>query len=346
MLSRWNPRILLTGVMAALFLVQLGVAQAQGLPRSATIGTNPPGTLFYALAAGLAKVVSGATPIQAVVQPYTGTSTFLPLLNNGEVEFGVINAVDLGLAYRGQNFKIGGRNPFPHTPDIRLVMRGAPLLSSLVVRKDSPIKTVHDVKGKRVTGEYPAHLAVWYAVFSALANGGLNWDDVKVVPVPAVNEGVDALVQGRADVSNHAIGSAKIKEADAAVGVRYVNLDCSSRGEERVKKSTPGYYLRTLKSGFSTGIVEDTCVLTYDIYFLGHKALPNAMVQATLKAVWENIDQLPPLHPGFQEWTKERAVDPEVTIPYHPAAIQFYKERKLWSAKMDEAQAKLLAMNP
>jgi hypothetical protein len=35
-----------------------------------------------------------------------------------------------------------------------------------------------------------------------------------------------------------------------------------------------------------------------------------------------------------------------VTIPYHPAAVQFYKEKNLWNAKMDEAQKRLLAVNP
>jgi TRAP transporter TAXI family solute receptor len=215
-----------------------------------------------------------------------------------------------------------------------------------VVRRDSAIKTVSDVKGKRVTGEYPAHLAVWTSVFGSLASGGLTWDDVKVVPVPAVNEGIDALVQGRADVSNHAVGSAKVREADAAVGVRYVSLDCSPRGEERIKKAVPGYYLTILKSGSSTGIVGDTCVQSYDIYFVGHKALSAQAVQATLKALWDNVDKLPPLHPQFKEWTRERAASADVTIPYHPAAVQFYKEKNVWSAKTDEAQKKLLALNP
>jgi TRAP transporter TAXI family solute receptor len=225
-------------------------------------------------------------------------------------------------------------------------MRGSPLRSSLIVKKDSPIKTIGDVKGKRVTGEYPAQLAVWYNVFGSLSNGGLTWNDVKVVPVPAVNEGVDALIQGRADVTTHAIGSAKVKEADAAVGIRYIPLDCSPQGEERIKKAVPGYYLSTVKAGSSTGIVEDTCAYTYDIYFVGHKGLPDAMVQAVLKAIWDNVAKLPPLHPGFVEWTKERAVDPEVTMPYHPAAVQYFKEQKIWPAKMDEVQKKLLALNP
>jgi TRAP transporter TAXI family solute receptor len=345
--ARWNSRCLI--VVTAFVLVQLpaGTAHAQQAPKSVTVGTNPAGTVFYAVAGGLASVISGAAPFQAVVQPYTGTSTFLPLLDHGELDLGVVNAVDMGLAYQGPaRFKIGGRNPFPHVPNTRLLMRGSPLTASLVTRRDTGIKTIHEVKGKRVTGEYPAHLAVWYSVFGSLASGGLSWDDVKVVPVPAVNEGIDALVQGRADVSNHAVGSAKIKEADAGVGVRYVSLDCSPQGEERIKKAVPGYYLTTLKSGSSTGIVGDTCVQAYDIYFVGHKALPGQVVQAALKALWDNVEKLPPLHPQFKDWTRERAASADVTIPYHPGAVEFYKGKGAWSAKMDETQKKLLALNP
>ncbi len=278
--------------------------RAQQLPKSVAIGSNPPGSLFYALASGMAKVVSEASPMQAQVQPYAGTSTFVPLFDSGELDLGVVNAVDMGMVYQGQKLKVGGRNPFPHVPSARLLMRGSPLRSSLIVKKDSPIKTIGDVKGKRVTGEYPAQLAVWYNVFGSLANGGLTWNDVKVVPVPAVNEGVDALVQGRADVTTHAIGTAKVKEADAAVGVRYIPLDCSKQGEERIKKAVPGYYLSVVKAGSSTGIVEDTCAYTYDIYLVGHKALPDAVVRNVLQAIWVNVEKLPQFHPASRSGRK------------------------------------------
>ena len=337
--------MVLTMLVPAIVLVQ-ATAWAQ-LPKSVTLGANPPGSVFYALASGLAKVVSGATPIQVSVQPYTGTTAFLPLINTGELDFGVNNAIDLALCYQGpQRLKIGGRNPFPHTPNARLVMRGSPLMVSLLVRKDSPIKTIHDIRGKRVTGEYPAQLAVWYNVFAALSSAGMTWDDVKVVPVPAGNEGVDALVQGRADVSLHAIGSAKVREADAAVGVRHLSIDCSPQGEERQRKAVPGYYPRWVKPGQAPAVVEDTCVNAYDIYLTAYKGLTEQVVATFLKAVWENVDKLPPFHPLFKEWTRERAVDPGVTLPYHPGAVQFYRERGVWSAKMDDAQRKLLALNP
>ena len=74
-------------------------ADAQPLPRSIAIGSNPPGSLFYSLASGLAKVISEATPMQAQVQPYAGTSTFVPLFENGELDLGVVNAVDMGMVY-------------------------------------------------------------------------------------------------------------------------------------------------------------------------------------------------------------------------------------------------------
>lgn len=338
------PRFILT--LLGLALLVAVSADAQQLPRSVTIGANPPGTVFYAVGSGLAKVMSDALPFQAVVQPYTGSSTFLPLLNTGEIDFGINNAVDMGLAYRGPGFKIGGRNPFPHAPNARLAMRGAPLIISMLVKKDSPFKSVHDVKGKRVTGEYPAHLAVWYNMYGALSNGGLTWDDVKVIPVPAVNDGVDALVQGRAEVTIMAVNAAKVREADAAVGVRHLSIDCSPEGDARIRKAVPGYYTRMIKAGGALAMVEDTCTIAYDIYLTTHKAAQDQVVSSTLKAIWDNVEKLPPVHPIFKEWTKERAVDPDVTTPYHPAAVQFYKERGLWSAKMDEAQRKLLALSP
>ncbi|OGL03969.1 MAG: hypothetical protein A3I03_09235 [Candidatus Rokubacteria bacterium RIFCSPLOWO2_02_FULL_68_19] len=341
MRSRW----LVIPVLLA--VVTLAVPAGAQAPKSVSLGTNPPGTIFYTVGSGLAKIVSQAAPFQMGIQPYTGTSTFLPLVNSGEMEFGIVNAVDMGLTYRGPaKFNIGGKNPFPHSPHVRLVMRGSPLLVGLLVHKGSPFRNIYDVKGKRMTGEYPAHLAVWYNMFGHLASAGMTWNDVKVVPVPAVNDGVDALVQGRADVTEHALNSAKIKEADAAVGVRHISIDCSAEGEARLRKAVPGYYPRIIKAGTATAVVEDTCFIAYDIYLGTGKNVPDTVVEAALKAIWENVQILPPLHPIFKEWTRERAVDPDVTIPYHPGAIRFYKERGVWSPAMDQAQQKLLAINP
>ncbi len=341
-----TSRVLIPCFAVLAVVASLLVAPPAAAQKAVSIGTNPPGTAYYSIASGIAKVVSDVGAVTMALQPYAGTSTFLPLLNSGELEFGLNNAVDMALTYRGPSFKIGGRNPFPHAPKIRLLMNGSPFHVGLLVRKDSPVKNVYDVKGKRYTGEYPAHLAVWYNMFGHLASAGLTWNDVKVVPVPAVNEGVDALVQGRADVTEHAIGSAKVREADAAVGVRHVSNDCSPEGEKRLRAAVPGYYPRWFKAGSAAAIVEDTCVIAYDLYINVGDKVPDTIIEATLKSIWDNVDKLAPIHPLLKEWTRDRAATKEMTIPYHPVAVRFYKERGVWTPELDQIQQKLQALQP
>jgi TRAP transporter TAXI family solute receptor len=329
-------------VLAGALLVALTAPLAHA--QTASIGTNPPGSLFYSIGSGIAKVVTDAGKMKLSVQPYAGSSTFLPLLSTAELEFGVNNAVDMNLAYRGPGVQIGGRNPFPHTPNARLVLRGGPNVVGLLVRKDSPIKTIQDIRGKRMTGEYPAHIAVWYNMFGHLASAGLTWNDVKIVPVPAVNEGVDALVQGRADVTEHALASAKVREAEAVVGVRHVSTDCSPEGEKRLRAAVPGYYPRIVKGGSAPGVTEDTCMIAYDNQLVTGRTVADQTVYTALASLWDNMEKLAPIHPGLREWTRERAVDPEPPIPYHPAAVRFYKEKGVWKPGMDQVQQKLEAL--
>ena len=127
-----------------------------------------------------------------------------------------------------------------------------------------------------------------------------------------------------------------MKEADAAVGVRHISLDCSPQGEKRLRAAVPGYYPIWLKRGQATAIVEDTCVNAYDIYLTTHKGASERVVQLILKNTWENIEKLPPIHPSFRDWTKHRAVDTDVTIPYHPGAVQFFREHSAWSPTMKQ----------
>lgn len=334
-------RSLSIGMMAlALLLARPAAAQP-----TATIGANPPGSVLYAIGTGLAKVAGDAGAVKLAVQPYSGTSTFLPLLESGELELGLNNAVDVGLAFRGPAFTIGERNPFPHVPGIRLVMRVAPLMVAPVVRRDSPMKTVHDVKGKRVTGEYRANLAIWYNIFGELASAGLTWNDVRVVPVAALNDGIDALVQGRTDVTSYALNGAKVREADAAVGVRHLSIDCSAEGERRLRATVPGYYPHRVKKGEAVGVVDDICVVAYDFYVIAGKGASDAVIDGLLRATWERGDQLAQFHPLLRDWSRERMATPDATIPYHPAAVRFFRDRGAWTPEVEQAQQRLTSVN-
>src|SRR5947208_1145374 len=131
MTVRLNLRRLPLTTTLAVALAIAAAVEAQQLPKSVAIGSNPPGSLFYSLASGIAKIIRQSTPVQVQVQPYAGTSTFVPLFDSGELDLGVVNGVDMGMVYQGPKLKVGGKNRFPHVPSSRLIMLGSSKILAL-----------------------------------------------------------------------------------------------------------------------------------------------------------------------------------------------------------------------
>ena len=68
-----------------------GIALAQVV----SVVTNPQGTLGYRTGIAVAKVVTSKTRVTARAQPMAGSSTYLPMLNRGEIHFGFTNGGEL-----------------------------------------------------------------------------------------------------------------------------------------------------------------------------------------------------------------------------------------------------------
>lgn len=96
-----------TVVAAAILLCTATTANAQVVG----VATNPQGTLYYSAGAAVAGVLLQKGGMTACVQPTSGSSGYEPLVNRGEVEFGLTNAIDVVNAYKViLNFK-GRKNP-------------------------------------------------------------------------------------------------------------------------------------------------------------------------------------------------------------------------------------------
>ena len=71
-----------------------------------------------------------------------GSSTYIPLLDRGEVDFGLTNVDDALSSYKGAgNFK----RP---SSELRLTAVAFPLTLGVIVPNDSPIRSIGDLKGK------------------------------------------------------------------------------------------------------------------------------------------------------------------------------------------------------
>ncbi|MFH1489736.1 MAG: TAXI family TRAP transporter solute-binding subunit [Pseudomonadota bacterium] len=325
-------------VLVAVFLIAALPSWAADMPRSFGLGTNPQGSLYYAAGSAAAKVLSENLPVPVRVQPHAGSSTFLPLIDSGELQLGVNNSNDVRMAYRGLK-------PFLPTPNLRLastlfVLRVAPL-----VRADSGIRSLQDIRGKRVAGEYSAHLAVWYNSTSMMANAGLKWEDVKMVPTANVVTGCQALIEGRVDVAWFAVGAAKTREANAAIsgGIRFLAIDPSPEAVKRMQDVMGGTYATLMKKGSAPGVLEDIYVQAYDTYIATGAKISDPAVAAVVKALYKAEKAIQDSFRPLRDFSRDKMAKENATIPFHRGAISAYKELGLWNARMDAVQAKLLS---
>ncbi len=307
------------------------------MPRSFGIGTNPQGSLFYAAGSALAKVLSDHLTVPARVQPYAGTTIILPLLSSGELELGVNNTNDTRLAYRGLD-------PFVPAPAVRLASVLFGLRVAFMVPANSDMRSVEDLKGQRVAGEYRAHLAVWYNVTSILASFNMDWDDVNMVPTANVVTGAQLLIEDKVDAAAFALGAGKVKEANATIpgGIRFLSINDTPEGIKRMQEVMPGTYPVKVAEGSTDGVREDITVEGYDVFLNTSKHMSNEAVAAVVRAMYENEKDIQGAFPPFRSFTRERMVKTNVTLPYHPGAVQVYKEVGLWNSEMDALQQKLI----
>ena len=291
-------------------------------PRTAAIGTNPAGTGAHSLGSGLAAVGSTATPISVRVQPFNGPNAWMPLLQSGEIEFGIMNILDAKMAQTGTgNYK----RP---TPEVRVVSGGVfPFTVGWFVRDKSDIKETKDLKGKRMAWDYGGHAITQTLQLIFLEAGGIKPTDLIQVRVSNINDGARGVVEGRIDVAETGIGIGLVEEVNAAEPVRFLSLPNTDTAKAILAKSG----VSLVKSDPTTGIKGDTYVIGYPLHLVGSTKVSERAVYTLVKAWWENLSELQTKHPLFKKWTKEMQALTNFTVPYHPGAIKFYKEVGVWT---------------
>ena len=304
--------------------------KSDALPRTVAIGTNPAGTGAHAIASALAAVASKATPIAAKVQPYNGPNAWMPLLESGEIEMGIINILDSHMAATGTgNYKSA-------YPGVRVISGGVfPFTAGLIVRDKSEIKQVSDLKGKRVAWDYGGHAINQTWQDAVMEAGGLKPSDVVQVRVSNLNDGIRNVPEGKVDASFSAVGIGIIEEANAMEPIRFLSMP----NTDAANKILGRYGASVVKSAPGTGIKGDTYVIGYPLQLVSSTKVSDKTIATLLKAWWDNLAEIQTIHPLLKRWTKETQAITNFTVPYHSGAVRFYKEVGLWTAK-HEARTK------
>ena len=187
---RLHRRVIGMAALAASILVA-----SEALAQTVVYGTDRVGSIVNATGGSIGKLISQRSTLTIRVRSFAGPEAWIPELDSGKLHFGSHFAASLYFAFNNINSKL-------HSKNLRLVRssRGTSLLG-FMVRKDSDIKSVKDLKGKRVTSGYGGQPVIRVMTESSMAAYGLSYDDVKKIPAVAVVGGVQALVDGRADAA-------------------------------------------------------------------------------------------------------------------------------------------------
>jgi hypothetical protein len=317
-------RIVKFAIAATIASAVATAAQAQQIR---VLAANPQGSIFYAASVAIGKLMDDKLKMQVRVQPMAGSSTYIPLLNRGEVDFGLTNVDDSITAYKGAgNF----RQP---NPDLRLIAAVFPLTLGVMVPNDSPIKTMADLKGKTLPWGYNAQTTGRTLQQAVLANAGLTMDDVKSVPTQSLFSGVDMLGEGKVDAATIAIGTAQGQRANVSLasrgGVRFLSVDSSPEAVARQRKVLPSRTIVMQPAPHAIGVVAPTTVIAYSIFFSTSAKMPDDIVYNVAKIIHAGKDDMLKGHPVFRSFDPSRMTE-EIGVPWHPGAIKFYKELKQW----------------
>jgi uncharacterized protein len=295
-----------------------GAASAQ----SVSIITTPVGSFSNSAGAAVAKVLVDKAKIRTVVQAQA--STGFEETVSGTADFNASNSFDATFFATGTG-EYEGRGA---RKNLRYVASLIPYRVAMHVRADSPVQSIADLKGKRVSSEFNTQKTIGRIIAAHLANAGLSYDDVVKVPTPNVVRQAEDFTAGRTDTMFFALGSAAVKQANASVGgIRVLEIDTSPEAMKRVQALLPGAYVMQVNPHPSVeGLSKPTSLIAFDMVFVTHDKLPDETVYRIVKTLHESKQELMATFPPFALFQPQAMAKPLQGVPYHPGALKFYKE--------------------
>jgi TRAP transporter TAXI family solute receptor len=296
-------------------------AQAQNI----SIATGGTGGVYYPMGGGLASVLSSKVPGMSATAEVTGGSVDnLNLVGTGKPY------VAFSMADAAKDAQVGDGKFTGKKIDLRTLVVLYPNLMHVVTVDSTGIKSMKDLKGKRISTGAPGS-ATEVMAFRLLEAAGLDKDkDVKRERL-SVAESVNAVKDRKIDAFFWVGGlpTAAVTDLANTPGTKIVMVDTNDEVAAMNKKYGNLYFVTNIPKATYSGMNKDNKVAAVANILVVNANMPEDQAYKIVKAMFENKVDLVRTHQEFVNVSLENQKAKSTPIDFHPGALKYFKEKNI-----------------
>lgn len=309
----------LLGVCVAVLFVIGMVVPVYAADTKLVLSTGGTAGTYYPLGGAIARIWNTKIPGMNVTAQTTGASAEnIRLINKKEAELALVQSDTLDAAYNA-------KAPFTETiKSMSVIAVLYPEIIQVVVRADSPIKSIADLKGKKVGVGAPGSGTV--ANFNQLMDiYGLAKDDVKSQYL-SFSESAEQFKDRHIDafIVTAGIPNAAIMDIATQHEIRILNIPADMAA--KLIGKYPFLAAAKVPAGTYKNQAQDVATVAVNAVLIAGNDLSTDVVYSMTKALFDNQAELASAHAKGKELNLQNAVQ-GVSIPFHPGALKYYKEK-------------------
>jgi len=313
--------VVVTGLVSALALSATLAAQPR---RHVTIASGAVDGVYYPIAGAMSRITADARGlnVRATVESSAGSVANVQLIRSGEADFALLQNDIAYYAFNGIALGAFAGKPVKGMAGVFSVY---PELVHIVVSRAAGVKSVRDLKGKRVAFG-PAGSGTEQNALQILEIYGLGEGDLRAAVRGSFTAAVDQLKAGVVDAAffTTALG-APIVSAAFGSGKLAV-LGVGPTAGEALGRKYPFYTIGEIPANTYKGQEREVATASVMAMLVARSALSEDLVYRFTKAVFDNLPQLYAAHAAARNLTLQTALV-GMPLPLHRGAERFFKEK-------------------
>ncbi len=294
-------------------------AQAQQFINILTGGT---GGVYYPIGVALANIYAKGIPgSQPTAQATKGSVENLQKISKGEGELALTLGDSLSFAWNG-NADVGFPTPLKN---LRAVANTYPNFIQILASKESGIKTLADLKGKRLSVGAPKS-GTELNTRAVLAAAGITYQDLSKVEYLDFNQSVELIKNRQLDATLQSVGLGNSALRDLANSVDIVVVPIPA--DIATKIPDKAYVQVVIPANTYKGQTADVPSVAVANILVTNEKVSTELVYQMTKLLFENLDQLAAAHAAAKDIKLSTALN-GISIPLHPGAEKYYREKGL-----------------